>query len=99
MARFDLFRVMRGGGASVVDVQPAHLDYLGSRAVIPLRKRADIRPVADLHPEVEIDDTRYVLATHALASVARREHGRPIGNLATYRDAFTCALDILLVGF
>jgi hypothetical protein len=28
MARFDLFRVMRGGGAYVVDVQSAHLDYL-----------------------------------------------------------------------
>jgi toxin CcdB len=99
MARFDLYRLTRGRGAYVVDVQSSHLDYLESRAVIPLRKRADILPVADLHPEVDIDNTRYVLATHALASVARRELGRPIGTLAAHRDAITRALDVLLVGF
>jgi hypothetical protein len=48
---------------------------------------------------VDIDNTRYVLATHALASVARRELGRPIGTLAAHRDAITRALDVLLVGF
>ena len=41
----------------------------------------------------------YVLMTHAVFAAPRCELGRAIGNLATYRDAITCALDILLVGF
>jgi len=99
MARFDLYRLSRGRGEYVVDVQSSHLDRLDSRVVVPLHARIDAKPVTELHPAVFIGETRYLLLTHALASVQRRQLGHPIGNLATYRDSITRALDVLLVGF
>ena len=99
MARFDLYRVSRGRGGYVVDVQSSHLDHLDSRVVVPLHARADAKPVTELHPAVVIGEARYLLMTHAVAAVPRRELGQAIGNLATYRDSITRALDVLLVGF
>jgi len=99
MARFDLHHLSRGRGGYVVDVQSSQLDYLGSRVVAPLRKRADVRPIADLHPEVEFGGARYVLMTHAVFAVPRREMGPVLGNLAAFRDEITRAFDVLLTGF
>jgi hypothetical protein len=65
--------------------------------VVPLR--ADAKPVTELHPAVTVGEARYPLTTHALAGVPRRALGNPVGTLATHRDSFTRALDILLVGF
>jgi toxin CcdB len=99
MARFDLYRLARGRGDYVVDVQSSHLDTLDSRVVVPLHARTDAKPVTELHPAVVIGEARYLLVTHALASVQRRQLGHPIGNLAAYRDSIMRALDVLLVGF
>ncbi len=99
MARFDLYHLSRGRGGYVVDVQSEHLDGFASRVVVPLRKRGDAKPVADLHPEVEFGGARYVLMTHAVFSLPRREMGPVIGNLAVYRDEITRAFDVLLTGF
>jgi len=99
MARFDLYHLSRGRGGYVVDVQSPLLDHLVSRVVVPLRRRADLMPIADLHAEIDFGDTVYVLVTHAVFAVPRRELGRAVGNLAAYRDEIARALDVLLVGF
>src|SRR5690348_11161177 len=105
MARFDLYRLPRSSpsasaqAALVVDVQSAHLQHLESRVVVPLRPRAAVKPVSELHPILRIEGDLYVLETHALASLPRRELGHPIANLAAYRDEIVRALDILLTGF
>lgn len=99
MARFDLYHLSRGRGGYVVDVQASHLDQLESRVVAPLRRRSDSVPITELHPELDIDAERYVLMTHAVFAVPRRDLGRPVGTLTAYRDAITRALDILLTGF
>jgi toxin CcdB len=99
MARFDLYHLSRGRGGYVVDVQSSHLDHLSSRVIVPLRRRTDAKPIADLHPEIDFGDATYVLMTHAVFAAPRRELGRAIGMLAAHRDAITRALDILLVGF
>jgi toxin CcdB len=98
MPRFDLYRLSRGRGDYVGDVQSSHLDHLDSRIVVPLHARTDAKPVTELHPAVTIGEARYLLMTHAMASVHRRQLGHPIGNLAAYRDSITRALDVLLVG-
>jgi toxin CcdB len=104
MPRFDLYRLPRATGSGrpgllVVDVQSPHLDYLESRIAVPLRLRAEVKPVTELHPSVSIDGDDHVLMTHALASVRRRDLGHPVGNLAVHRDEITRALDILVTGF
>ncbi len=99
MARFDLHRLSRGRGGYVVDVQSSHLDHLESRVVVPLDARVDAKPVTELHPTVVIGEARYLVMTHALASVQRRQLGHPIGSLIAYRDSITRALDVLLTGF
>jgi toxin CcdB len=105
VARFDLYRLPRGSstagehGALVVDVQSSHLDYLESRVVVPLRPRAEVKPVTELHPVLHVEGDLYVLMTHALAAVRRRDLGYPIANLAAHRDQITRALDILITGF
>jgi toxin CcdB len=104
MPRFDLYRLSRAAGSGtpgvlVVDVQSPHLDYLESRIVVPLRQRAQAKPVTELHPSVSIDGDVYVLMTHALASVRRRDLGHAIGSLAGHRDEIARALDILITGF
>ena len=104
MPRFDLYRLPRAAGSGrpgvlVVDVQSPHLDYLESRIVVPLRLRAEVKPVSELHPLVNIDGELHVLITHALASVRRRDLGHPLGSLAKHRDEIARALDILITGF
>ena len=104
MPRFDLYRLPSPAGSGrrgllVVDVQSPHLNYLVSRVVVPLRLRSEVKPVTELHPLVSIDGDVYVLMTHALASVRRRDLGHPIGNLAEHRDEIARALDILITGF
>jgi toxin CcdB len=104
MPRFDLYRLPRSAGAGrpgllVADVLSPHLEYLESRIVVPLRLRAEVKPVTELHPSVTVDGDAYVLMTHALASVRRRDLGHAIGSLAEYRDDIARALDILITGF
>jgi hypothetical protein len=41
----------------------------------------------------------FVLATHLLGAIPRRELGRPIGSLAVERDAIARALDLPFSGF
>jgi toxin CcdB len=105
MARFDLYRLSRRSRSApaqialVIDVQSAHLEHLESRVVVPLRPRAAAKPVSELHPILRVEDELYVLETHAVASLPRRELGHPLANLAAYRDEIVRALDILLTGF
>ena len=105
MARFDLYRLSRAAAGSgrpgllVVDVQSPHLEYLESRIVVPLRLRAEVKPVTELHRLVSIDGDVFALMTHALASVRRRDLGHPMGSLAGHRDEIVRALDILITGF
>jgi toxin CcdB len=101
MPRFDVYRLAGSGrpGLLVVDVQSPHLDYLASRIVVPLRLRSEVKPVTELHPSVTIDGDPYVLMTHAVASVGRRDLGHPVGSLAEHRNEIARALDILITGF
>jgi toxin CcdB len=105
VARFDTYRVARRNPRALhpetllVDVQSEHLDHLETRVVVPLRLRSEVKPLDDLHPVLQVEGSAYVLVTHSLGSARRTELGRPITNLAEYRDQIVRALDILLTGF
>jgi toxin CcdB len=99
VARFDVHR-RPGAGGYLLDVQSNVTDRLGTRIVVPLLPPARVpTPIRDLHPVFEMGEARFVMATHLLAAMPRRELGRAVGSLVAERDAITRALDILLTGF
>lgn len=95
MPRLDVHDI---DGTLVVDLQHDMLDHLPTRVVAPLLPpdRAD-QPVRDLHLTVVLPQGRFVLTTHLLATVPRRELGPVVGNLDARHDAVQRALDILLL--
>jgi toxin CcdB len=99
--RFDLFLLPPGGSPGyMVDVQSDFLSDLPSRMMIPLIAASKYKsPIKDLHPVFEIDGAAFVLLTHELASIQKRQLQRPIASLSAHRDAITRALDILFTGF
>nr|WP_321985132.1 CcdB family protein [uncultured Lichenicoccus sp.] len=100
MARLDL-RPMPGVGTGyVVNVQAELLTHLATRVVVPLlpETRAST-PISELNPMFEIEGTRHVLVTQALAAVSGRELKPAVGLLDAGHDSITRALDLLFVGF
>jgi toxin CcdB len=83
----------------VLDVQADLLGDLDTRVVVPL-VRAELfgRRIDRLHPAFEIDDETFVMATHLLAGVARRDLGARKTNLLDQRYTILAAIDMLLSG-
>ncbi len=105
MAQFTVYRNKDARSKAVfpllVDVQSDLLEDLHTRVVIPLSKSAALtkRPVSQLTPTIEFEDTSYVLVTPQLAGVARGDLGAETGSLAHSRDKILAAMDFLLLGF
>jgi len=99
--RFDVYELPAGGAAGyLVDVQSDFLAEMKTRMVIPLLLQAShARFLKDLHPVFEIAGERFVLVTHELASIPKRELKHPIASLEKHRDEITRAMDILFTGF
>lgn len=105
MAQFDVFP-NNGPGAQttpfVVDVQSDLLGDLGTRVVIPLRRRdtfpAQILPTR-LTPVFALQDIACLLETAKMAAVPERILKNPVGSLAARRDEITGAIDFLVHGF
>jgi toxin CcdB len=52
-----------------------------------------------LTPKVDIDGQSYLLLTPQLASISRKELGKTVANLGSYRNEIIGAVDFLLTGF
>jgi toxin CcdB len=85
----------------LVDVQSDLLEDLQTRVVVPLSKAAALskRPVSNLTPVIDFEESSYVLVTPQLAGVARAELGATVGSIARQRETILAALDFLLLGF
>lgn len=105
MAQFTVYRNKNARSKAVfpllVDVQSDLLEDLQTRVVIPLSKAAALtrKPVSQLTPVIEFEDSSYVLVTPQLAGIARSELGIPTGSVAQSRDVILAAMDFLLLGF
>lgn len=105
MARFE---VLRNGGSHaddvpyLLDVQSDLLHGLGTRVVVPLRRR-DRFPASRipqrLTPVFEIEGIACLLETPKLAAVPLRLLKQPVCSLATEQAVITGALDFLFQGF
>lgn len=98
--RFDVYRMPDVAYPYVVDVQAEFVSGIDSRIVIPLYRHTKLgKIIKELHPVFEIEDERFVLATHALSSVPKRSLRLPAGSLASHQDEITRAMDLLFTGF
>ncbi len=97
MAQFDVHRL--SSGALVLDCQAEGLSHFGTRVVAPLLPKPKVPPpTARLHPIFRREGVDLVLATQLLATLPRRELGRPIASLAHERYTIVAALDMLIAG-
>ena len=105
MAQFTVYRNKNARSKAtfplLVDVQSDLLEDLQTRVVIPLSKAAGLtrKPVNELTPVIDFEDTPYLLVTPQLAGVSRSELGIATGSLAQSRDTILAAMDFLLLGF
>jgi toxin CcdB len=99
--RFDVFLLPSGGSSGyMVDVQSDFLSHLPSRMMIPLISASQYKsPIGDLHPVFEIDRLAFVLLTHELASIQKRQLQRPVATLAEHQHEITRAMGLLFTGF
>ena len=90
MARFGLYPSRERRGGFWLDVQ----------ADMPLWPDQDSPAlIRGLNPSFTVQGKRYVMHTHWIVSLPRRELGPPVGNLAHHWDEIARALDMLLTGF
>ena len=79
-----------------VDVQNSHIDELGTRVVIPLRREASFGPRASgLHPLLTVSAENMVLDTSAIGAVPSSELRKPVTRLSAQRADIQTALDTL----
>lgn len=100
MARFDVYAnpaaAERKHTPYFLDVQNDHVDGLGTRVVIPLRKSALFGPRArNLNPVLTVTDAEVVLDTATLGAVPTSLLRKPVANLRGAQAFIQEALDTL----
>ncbi len=83
----------------LLDVQADLLRDLDTRVVVPLVREGDFgRRARGLHPVFEIEGEPFVMATHLMAAIRRRELGRVVTSLLDKRSEVVAAVGVLLAG-
>ena len=83
-----------------VDIQNGLLDMLNSRVVIPLTPvgKSDKTYPQHLCPIIKINNRKFALLTHQLASVSVSFLKKKETSIAANRDAIVAAIDFLVTG-
>jgi toxin CcdB len=99
MARFDVYKMAKGGGF-LLDVQTDLLSGLNTRVVVPLLQRTEApMPAQRLNPFLEVDNVEVIMATQFLAAVPETELKASVGNLDGSRNEISAALNMVFSGF
>jgi toxin CcdB len=101
MARFDIYPTPgKDGRGYILDVQADLLDYLKTRAVVPLiAKTESLKPLRDLNPVFMVEGEPHVMLTQAIATVPAKELRRAVTSLSGQeQDEAARALDVLFTG-
>lgn len=104
MARFDVYRHplarSRRSIPFLLSIQTDALDYLDSRIVVPLVKEKSFGPrVPFLHPTIDIEEDKVVVAMNELVAIERGLLGNPVANLRAHSATIISALDYLVSGY
>ena len=97
MAQFDVHRI-RDGQDLLLDCQSDVFNHFDTRIVVPLVPAQTAQHLMRLHPEIEIDGQKLVLATQLMSAVDVRELGTVVTSVADRRYAILNAIDMLLTG-
>lgn len=99
MARFDVYAMPGRQSGYLLDVQADLLDRLDTRVVVPLFPEKEAPPpMASLNPVFDIQGQRHVMLTQSIATLRRRDLGKPILSLEGQYQRIMNALDMLLTG-
>jgi toxin CcdB len=97
MARFSAYRLT--SGLVGLDCQSDLLSYFETRLIVPLLPVNEVpRSIERLHPVLDVDGERLVMATHLASAVPVREIGRKICSLNAHEYEISAALDVLITG-
>jgi toxin CcdB len=105
MARYDVFHNSGRSKLStpyLLDIQSNHLAALGTRVVIPLRRRDRFPTMTlpgDLLPLIVIDGIDCLLDVPQLGAIPASELKECVTSLAGYRLAITTAIDRMSGGY
>lgn len=104
MARFDVYPTPmldeKPHTPYWLDVQADFLSSLGTRVIVPLRRKSKSAPLKErLNPEFTIERTSVFADTANLGVFPARLLRRPVANLREHRFDIDGALDFLLTGF
>lgn len=98
MSRFDVY--LTGSGEYVIDVQTDLIPPLGTRLVVPLMPANSVPQAIDrLHPVLDIDGKRLVMATHLMGAIPLGQLGRKIQRPWDRYDDIVAAIDMIFLGF
>jgi toxin CcdB len=99
MARFDFYKMPKGGGF-LVDVQADLLSDLRTRLVVPLRPITEItKPMTRLNPIFKIGNVLFAFMPQQMAAIPLNELKERLGSLADHHNEMVTALDMVLQGF
>lgn len=99
MPQYDVY-TSRTPGILLLDVQSDLIDGLETRVVVPLLPaNAGPHKINRLHPTVIVEGRNYLIATHLLTSVQRKELSGVKTNLMAQHDDISRAIYMLFQGF
>lgn len=95
MARFDVYR-SRDGEQFLLDCQSDWLDHFDTRFVVPLVFDQPVRNTTRLHPVLEVQGERMIMATQLASAVSISELGPRIANVSDQNFVIMDALVMLI---
>ncbi len=82
-----------------IDIQHELLADLNTRVVIPLSPLELVDKCLErLTPVIQLNQTDYVLMTHLLTSVSKKQLSESVISVESYRDVILSAVDMLVSG-
>jgi toxin CcdB len=103
MRQFTLYKNQNPTSKAVypffIDIQHELLADLNTRVVIPLSPLELVeKSLERLTPVIQLNQIDYVLMTHLLTSVSKKQLSESVISVEGYRDVVLSALDMLVLG-
>ena len=99
MAQFDIYPGRGEGIDFLLDLQDEMLANLATRVVAPLARPETVGPpMKTVNPRVSVGGSDHIVLIHLLAAIPASSLGKPVGSVASQRDAIIAALDLLFTG-
>jgi toxin CcdB len=95
MARFDIYKGMRGKGY-LLDCQSDWLDEFDTRVVVPLMPIVNVKTVSKLNPVFDIEGQLHIMSTQLIFAAPLEKLGQRVGSLNQQHIEIITALDTLI---